>query len=316
MNAHTHLPIQTEPGLSTFLFDGHPIRVLNEGGEPLIVGADLCAAIDLTNPSMALKALDEVERPKRNLGRQGLAIMVTEAGMYALLLRSKKATVKGSTAWRFRRWTTQEVLPTIRRTGAYAPAPAPVPLQLDMRDPRQLTAVAAQLVQLLNEEQVAHAETHAHLEQETRLRQIESRRAETAGKALVVANQRIEEQAPKAEAFDAVVAKGDAMSVTDAANVLGVGRAELFAFMRDRDGRVPWLYVLPGTTDERPFRYRVRMKHLKPRIVTIPRSDGTVQHRHQPLVTPLGLAALRRDFPLWAAARARVADREPRLDGI
>ena len=75
-----------------------------------------CRALDLSNPTIATSRLDEDERAKFNLGRQGETNIVNEAGLYVLVLGSRKPE-----AHEFKRWVTHDVLPQIRRTGGYIP---------------------------------------------------------------------------------------------------------------------------------------------------------------------------------------------------
>ena len=56
------------------------VRTVEIDGEPWFVAADVCRALDLSNPTMALGRLDEDERSKFNLGRQGEASVVSEPG--------------------------------------------------------------------------------------------------------------------------------------------------------------------------------------------------------------------------------------------
>ena len=139
MNAIVRIP--AAPAISIFRFDNHDIRVVEIDGQPWFVGADVCKAARLSNPSVSLKALDEDERAKIFLGHpQGEVLVITEGGLYTLLMRSQRALVKGATAWRFRRWAMNEVLPEIRRTDSYAVAPAPTPVAIpeDLDDNRVL----------------------------------------------------------------------------------------------------------------------------------------------------------------------------------
>jgi len=102
--------------LMNFDYGDKPVRgMLDENGSPILVAKDVCGALELTNPSVSVQQLDEDERAKRNLGRQGETWFVTESGLYTLIIRSNKPEAK-----RFRRWITHEVLPSIRRTGGYA----------------------------------------------------------------------------------------------------------------------------------------------------------------------------------------------------
>lgn len=54
-----------------------------------------------------------------NIGRQGQANIISESGLYTLILRCRDAVKQGTTAWRFRKWVTNEVLPSIRKNGEY-----------------------------------------------------------------------------------------------------------------------------------------------------------------------------------------------------
>lgn len=90
------------------------IRTLNLNGESWFVAVDVCIALDLSNPTIAVSRLDEDERAKFNLGRQGDAAIVNEPGLYTLVLGSRKPEAKA-----FKRWITHEVIPSIRKHGAY-----------------------------------------------------------------------------------------------------------------------------------------------------------------------------------------------------
>ena len=90
------------------------IRTLNLDGEPWFVAVDVCSVLDLSNPTIAVSRLDEDERAKFNLGRQGDATIVNEPGLYTLVLSSRKPEAKA-----FKRWITHEVIPAIRKHGAY-----------------------------------------------------------------------------------------------------------------------------------------------------------------------------------------------------
>lgn len=83
-------------------------------GEPLFCLVDVCKVLDIQNPSKVAQRLDDDERTKLELGRQGETNFITESGLYAVILRSDKPNAKS-----FRRWVTSEVLPSIRKTGGY-----------------------------------------------------------------------------------------------------------------------------------------------------------------------------------------------------
>ncbi len=112
--------------LSTFNFESNSIRTLVINDEPWFVAKDLCDALGIKNPSQALENLDEEERSMFNIGRSkvhgggGQVNIVSESGMYTLILRCREAVKKGSIPHRFRKWVTAEVLPQIRKTGSYS----------------------------------------------------------------------------------------------------------------------------------------------------------------------------------------------------
>lgn len=91
------------------------IRTTAINGEPWFVAADVCEALEIQNPTDAIKKLDEDEKARLNLGlRGGDTNVVNEPGLYALVLGSRKPEAKA-----FKRWITHEVIPTIRKHGAY-----------------------------------------------------------------------------------------------------------------------------------------------------------------------------------------------------
>lgn len=115
----TLTPSSSSAQFSVFNFNNQKIRVIEKDGDPWFVAWDICQALGLKNVTIALKPLDLTERSKFNLGRQGEVNIVSESGLYVLILRSRDAVTKGSPAYDFRLWVTQEVLPAIRKTGKY-----------------------------------------------------------------------------------------------------------------------------------------------------------------------------------------------------
>ena len=100
--------------LHLFDFEGNEVRTLEVNDEPWFVAMDVTRILNLSNTTVALSRLDEDERSKFNLGRQGKANIVNEYGLYKLILASRKPSAK-----KFQRWITHEVLPAIRKHGAY-----------------------------------------------------------------------------------------------------------------------------------------------------------------------------------------------------
>lgn len=110
--------MNTNPAVFSFESESN-IRAILINGEPWFVAIDVIKALQLTNPTMSLKALDEDERSKFNLGRQGNTNIISESGLYTLILRCRDAVTPGTIPYRFRKWVTSEVLPQIRKTGRY-----------------------------------------------------------------------------------------------------------------------------------------------------------------------------------------------------
>ena len=100
--------------ITTLNYEGSNVRMIEKDGEPWWVLTDVCKVLQLSNPSIVAQRLDDDERSKSNLGRQGEATIISESGLYAVILRSDKPQAKP-----FRKWVTSEVLPSIRRTGSY-----------------------------------------------------------------------------------------------------------------------------------------------------------------------------------------------------
>ena len=65
------------------------VRTLQINNEPWFVAKDVCNILDIKNPTMSLQNLDEDERTKFNLGRQGETNLINESGLYSLILSSK-----------------------------------------------------------------------------------------------------------------------------------------------------------------------------------------------------------------------------------
>lgn len=108
--------------LQVFNFEKRDVRVVMKKGEPWWVAKDVCEVLELSNPSEALKGLDDDERGSLRIsegtspagGNPNMNI-ISESGLYTLIMRSNKPEAK-----RFRKWVTSEVLPALRKTGSYS----------------------------------------------------------------------------------------------------------------------------------------------------------------------------------------------------
>ena len=111
-----------------FNFKNTSVRVINRDGEPWFVATDVAEVLGLTDSRKSVGLLDEDERNTipvtDSLGRNQNTHIISESGLYSLVLRSRKPEAK-----EFKRWITREVIPSIRKTGAYgAPQLTELPL--------------------------------------------------------------------------------------------------------------------------------------------------------------------------------------------
>lgn len=105
--------------IQRFDFKGAALRTLtDETGEPWFVLKDCMSILDLGNPTETVKMFDEDEFSTTevidSIGRRQQAYIISEPGLYRLVMRSRKPEAK-----EFQRWVTHEVLPSIRKHGAY-----------------------------------------------------------------------------------------------------------------------------------------------------------------------------------------------------
>ena len=180
-----------------FNFHNQQVRTLIISNEPYFVATDVIKILGLTNTTVALSRLDDDERSKFNLGRQGETNIVNEYGLYELILASRKPQ-----AHEFKRWITHEVLPSIRKYGAYM-------------TPQTIEKA------LLNPDTIINLATQLKKEQEQR-------------KQLQAEN---EQMKPKALFADAVSTSNSSILIGQLAKILrqngvNIGQNRLFAWMR------------------------------------------------------------------------------------
>lgn len=93
------------------------VRAVTLEGEPWFVAADVCRALGIGDSRTATARLDADEKGAvliRTLGGEQKVTIISESGLYALVLSSRKPEAKA-----FKRWITHEVIPSIRKTGGY-----------------------------------------------------------------------------------------------------------------------------------------------------------------------------------------------------
>lgn len=166
-------------------------------GDPWFVAADVCKALELEKTNRALSRLDDDEKGAHSVstpgGRQRMSI-ISESGLYSLILGSRKPEAKA-----FKRWITHEVIPSIRKHGAY------------MTD---------SLLDALE----AHPE--AVPEYLNRLRSENARNREL--------NRRLRLALPKAEYYDAFVDPADCTNIRTTAKELGVPEKQFTRYLEEK----------------------------------------------------------------------------------
>lgn len=113
---------------SQFSYQGHPIRVVELDGEPWFVASDLAKLLGYRDADAAVRTLRPHHRGYENVRTPGgvqRMVVVSEAGLNRLLIKSN-----ASNADQVQDWITDDVLPSVRKTGAYV-SPAATPTQLD-----------------------------------------------------------------------------------------------------------------------------------------------------------------------------------------
>lgn len=169
------------------------IRAAEINGEPWFIAADVCRALEIGNSRQALTRLDDDEKNTVILndgipGNPNMTI-INEAGLYALVLSSRKPEAKA-----FKRWVTHEVLPTIRQHGAYMTGTT---LERALNEPDFLISLATKLK--------AEREARAKLELDK-----------------TVLTQQIAELKPKASYYDLILQCASLLSVTEISKDYGM----------------------------------------------------------------------------------------------
>lgn len=236
--------------IQKFDFKGASLRTLTDkAGEPWFVAKDVCDILGHSNVSMALDRLDDDERSKFNLGRQGETNIVNEAGLYVLVLGSRKPE-----AHEFKRWVTHEVLPQIRKTGGYIPA-------TDADDDMTILAKAVMIGQRTME-----AQKRKIAEQQTRIVELE----------------------PKARFADAVAASDGTCLVGELAKMLrqngmDIGQNRLFRLLQ-ADGYLG----KSGSNRNVPTQRAMDLGLFRIKETTVTHADGHTTVSRTPKVTGKG----------------------------
>lgn len=225
------------------------IRTVSINDEPWFVASDICKALDISNPSVAIARLDEDERSKFNLGRQGEGNIVNEYGLYSLVLASRKPEAK-----KFKRWITHEVIPSIRKHGGYIAG------QESMTDDELLEKAI-----LVAQRKIAERD-----------------------KIIAQKQERIEQMKPKEVFADAVSTSKQSILIGDLAKLIcqnghSIGQKRLFQWMRDNG------YLMKqGSSYNMPKQKYVEQGIFEIKESTINNPDGSVRLTRTTKITGKG----------------------------
>ena len=229
------------------------IRTIEKDGEPWFVGKDVAVVLGYGDTDQALrKHIDDEDKLTRRFdgsGQNRQMTIINESGLYSLVLSSKLSTAK-----KFKRWVTSEVIPSIRKHGAYM---TPDKLEEVLLKPDTLI----QLAQNLKTEQ-------------------EKRRA------LEV---KVEEQKPKVLFAESVEAAKTSILIGELAKLLkqngiNIGQNRLFEWLRNNG----YLIKRQGSDYNMPTQRAMEMGLFEIKETTITHSDGHIHVSKTPKVTGKG----------------------------
>lgn len=190
--------------LQVFKYQDSEVRTIEMNGEPWFVLKDVCKVLSIGNVSDVFKRLDADEKGVGQidtLGGSQTMNIINESGLYNVILRSDKPEAKP-----FRKWVTSEVLPAIRKHGAYM---TPETLQAAILNP----------------------DTMIQLCQQLKAEQDKNRELQAVNSQLAVDKQIMK---PKADYFDELVERNTLTNFRETAQQLGVGQKEFINFLLEK----------------------------------------------------------------------------------
>ncbi|WP_420974856.1 phage antirepressor [Bacillus thuringiensis] len=179
------------------------VRTVTKGEEVLFVAKDICEVLEIKQSSVALKKLEEEEKAMINIHTLG-GIQdtwgINESGLYSLIMTSRKPQAKA-----FKKWVTSEVLPSIRKHGAYM---TPNTINALLQDPDLIIGLASQLKQEQQARQVAEQKN-------------------------LMLTQQIAENASKITYLDQILQSQDTVTVSQVAADYGLSAVKLNKILND-----------------------------------------------------------------------------------
>ena len=232
--------------LQTFSFNNQPVRTVQLNNQPYWVLKDVCDVLELSNPTVVANRLEDDEVTKFNLGGlSGETNIITESGLYAVILRSDKPNAK-----EFRKWVTSEVLPAIRKNGAYLTDEKAYDIT---HNPQSLADLLLQAGEQLKQKEII-----------------------------------IQEMKPKALFADAVATADTSILIGDLAKLIkqnghDIGQKRLFEWLRNHD-----YLIKGGNSKNMPTQKSMELKLFEVKERTINNPDGSVRITKTTKVTGKG----------------------------
>lgn len=219
--------------MKVWKFNGREVRTIQKGGETWWLLRDACDCVGVGNSSDVASRLDDDEKGVDQidtLGGRQKVVIINESGLYSLIMRSEKPEAKA-----FKKWVTSEVLPAIRKHGAYL---TPARIEEFLADPDTIIRLCTDL----------------KAERQLRIA-AEGRAAETERENQLML--------PLARYADEVLVSSSLLTINTVAADLGVSRVKLYEFLRYKrvvykEGRVwhPYAeYRAKGFFDYDTFKY-------------------------------------------------------------
>ncbi|WP_417082770.1 phage antirepressor KilAC domain-containing protein [Mitsuokella jalaludinii] len=244
------------------------VRTVSVDNEPWFFAKDVCDALSIATNHVR-ESLDEDEVSNLRSTEIGpefggkAPLIVSEAGLYSLILKSRKPEAKA-----FKRWITHEVIPAIRKHGGYM---TPEKVEEALLNPDVLIQLATELKEERNKNKALH---DLAVEQD---------------KHIARQNDRIATLEPKGIFADSVSASDTAILIGELAKIIkqngtDIGQNRLFQWMRDQK----YLIGRKGTDYNMPTQKSMKLGLFTIKETTINHSDGHVSISKTPKVTGKG----------------------------
>lgn len=239
--------------IQIFNYSGNEVRTIQKDGEPWFVLRDVCAVLGISHVKDTADRLenDEVGQTEviDSIGRTQTTTIINESGLYNVILRSDKPEAKP-----FRKWVTAEVLPSIRKHGAYMTENT---LENMIASPE----FGIKLLTALQEEREQRVKLEA----------------------------KVESDAPKVLFADAVNASHTTILVGELAKLLkqngkDIGQNRLFAYLRDNG----YLIKRSGRDYNMPTQRSMERGWFTIKERTVQEPNGSISVKKTPLLTGKG----------------------------